>query len=351
MRLFFKGFIGLFFTIVSAQGFAAEKIEQIYQKQCATCHGDQGDGRGRAGVSLQPQPTDFTNPEVKATLSHEQMVNAILNGVAGTSMVGYARRLDQQTAEALASYIRTQFMGRQSADEVQVSVSKPSGQALYMQHCAACHGDNGNSAVWAKNGLNPPPRNFTSEAAKQDLSRERMITSVTHGRPGTAMMSFAKRLNQTEIVAVVDFIRSEFMQLDLHTAEANALVAAPAAGEIKPPSQATTNNKMMLPFPDGLQGDASLGQAFYNKNCFTCHGKQGRGDGPRAHFNRPRPRDFTSEESRQELNRPRLFSAISDGKRGTVMPAWATVLSDQEIANVAEYVFQTFVQPQKKKNG
>ena len=34
---------------------------------------------------------------------------------------------------------------------------------------------------------------------------------------------------------------------------------------------------------------------------------------------------------------------IAYGKPGTVMPAWGKVLGDQEIADVAEYVFQSFV--------
>ena len=44
-------------------------------------------------------------------------------------------------------------------------------------------------------------------------------------------------------------------------------------------------------------------------------------------------------------NRPRLFAAITGGKNGTVMPAWGKVLSEQQIADVAEFVFQAFIQP------
>ena len=107
---------------------------------------------------------------------------------------------------------------------------------------------------------------------------------------------------------------------------------------------------MSLPFPQGLQGDAQKGEQFYMSNCFTCHGKKGDGAGPRAHFNQPRPRNFLSEEARLTLNRPNLFNAISIGKPGTVMPAWNKVLSDNEIANVAEFVYQTFIQSSKNEN-
>lgn len=32
----------------------------VYQQRCATCHGDEGEGDGPAGVGMQPPPTDFT---------------------------------------------------------------------------------------------------------------------------------------------------------------------------------------------------------------------------------------------------------------------------------------------------
>jgi hypothetical protein len=44
-----------------------------------------------------------------------------------------------------------------------------------------------------------------------ELTRKRMITSVTNGRPGTAMMGFGNQLSQGDIEATVDFIREAFM--------------------------------------------------------------------------------------------------------------------------------------------
>jgi len=214
-----------------------------------------------------------------------------------------------------------------------------------VQHCSACHGDNGNTAVWARNALNPAPRNFTSPQAKAELSLERMINSVTYGRPGTAMMPFEKRLNSDQIKSVVGFIRSSFMGA-FRGAEGQAL-SNHAPETLQAPTSATQIAidpvNMNLPFPKNLVGDAVAGEKFFQENCFTCHGEKGDGKGPRSHFNIPKPRDFTSSESRRTLNRPRLFKGISHGKPRTVMPAWSTVLSDQKIADIAEYVFQSFV--------
>jgi mono/diheme cytochrome c family protein len=106
---------------------------------------------------------------------------------------------------------------------------------------------------------------------------------------------------------------------------------------------ATAIADMSLPMPLGLKGDPDKGRIFFMGNCFTCHGVKGDGNGPRAYFITPPPRDFLLETSRQRLNRPVLFEAITNGRLGTNMPAWGKVLNNQEIADVAEFVFENFI--------
>ena len=226
-----------------------------------------------------------------------------------------------------------------------------------------------NTAVWAKNGLKPAPRDFTSSQARIELSFERMIASVTHGRTGTAMMPFKKRLTASDIEHVVSYIRQAFMGLEQLAITRSPLQAPlgrrvssdhfhlPREADVVASSGPPSLVDMSQPFALGLVGDQVLGKAFFMNNCAVCHGQLGQGNGPRAHFNDPRPRNFTSAISRQLFNRPRVFEAISHGKVGTVMPAWATVLDSQTIANVAEFVFQAFIlgqsaefDPPKKKN-
>ena len=350
---------------------------KVYKKQCATCHGNKGDGKGRAGASFASPPTNFTSPESLQHLSVEKIISAIRDGVAGTSMVAYGRRVDEETLAGLADFIQTTFMGRNASlagnvelsvrgelkgeDNLAAGIDTDPGQLIYVDNCSACHGDKGKSAVWAQNGLVPPPRNFTTAQAKMELSRERMINSVTNGRPGTAMMSFAKRLSENDIVLVVDFIRNNFFQKNTSVGLPMGMISSKVEdlpslqhGVITPAQTAnlsTAKNSqphafsvdMLAGFPGELKGNAEKGKLFYNANCFTCHGKDGDGKGPRSHFNYPQPRNFTTDDSRMIFNRPRLFSAISRGKRGSVMPAWQTVLSKQQIADVAEYVYQQFV--------
>lgn len=137
-------------------------------------------------------------------------------------------------------------------------------------------------------------------------------------------------------------------------------VVFPASAELNPkfgalnPADNTPKpaaKDMSLPMPNNLKGDVEKGRDFYMQNCFTCHGVTGAGDGPRAYFINPMPRDFLLEVSRSYLNRPTLFDAITKGRPGTEMPSWGKVLNEQEVANVAEYVFQTFIMSGKKGTG
>ena len=102
---------------------------------------------------------------------------------------------------------------------------------------------------------------------------------------------------------------------------------------------------MKLPMPMGLKGDFAKGATFFVRNCAGCHGAKGDGNGPRAYFITPPPRNFLLSASRKRLNRPVIFEAITNGRLGTNMPAWGKVLNNQEIADVAEFVFQNFIQP------
>ena len=312
--------------IVSPGGVAAVDGALVYAQYCVVCHGDKGDGDTRVRRGLSSPPRDFTTARSRSELTRARMLHSVAEGRPGTAMMAFSARLSEDEINAVVDYIRDTFMTGKASASLPPKIAE--GEQLYVRHCAVCHGDQGSGAVWTQSSLNPPPRNFTA-ALRDELTRERMITSVTYGRPGTAMMSFRKRLSADEIATVVDYIRASFL-----------------GKAVKPPDHArTAQADMSLPFPGGLHGDAQQGKQFFENNCFTCHGKKGDGKGPRSGFINPKPRNFLSIDSRIRLNRPTLFTAVRDGVRGSVMPSWGKVLTDQQIADVAEYVFAAFIHP------
>ena len=351
--LLFLGITGFTQAVAAPSGDKSGKAMSpaaIYHNYCSVCHGDRGDGESRAKGSMVPPPKDFTNPGVAHMLTREQMINAVANGKSGTAMTPWKSQLTQKEIEGVVDYVRNTFMPAATSD------TNNRGRKVYAEYCSVCHGERGNGKSRASGSLMPPPRDFTNAAAKAELSRERMIKSVTFGRPETAMVGFKSQLSEKDIQAVVDYVRTGFMTSSnvagiSGTTSGNrgnlpaAATAAPqvAAAAPAPAAKPTAPANMNAPMPKGLKGDATKGAAFFMSNCSTCHGATGDGRGPRAYFINPKPRNFLHDASRADLNRPAIFKATTEGKLGTEMPAWGKVMTDQEIADVTEFVFTRFI--------
>ncbi len=348
----------LFLSTQTQAATSSIKADLIYHNYCSVCHGDKGDGKSHAESSMQPPPKNFTTQQSARSMTRERMVHSVSKGLPGTAMVGWEGQLNQAEIEAVVDYIRKIFMPPVGAGDVS------RGKRLYAHTCSVCHGDDGSSAKWGSNLLRSRPRDFTSEASRRELSRARMINSITHGVKDTPMAAFKSQLNADEITDIVDYIRSAFMQPKAPSgisgthAYGKPAAKTPATSS-KSFSEMGVVNRRLLPktentaqlktadmgaaLPNKLQGNAETGHAMYLQNCVECHGIKGDGEGPRAYFIFPRPRNFLRENSLKRFNRPALYTSISKGKLGTEMPSWDLVLTPQQIADISEYVFQAFI--------
>ena len=309
------------------------KPEVLFHNYCSVCHGDRGDGNSRASNSLNPPPRNFLL-STNTNLSYIQAV--IRDGIPNTAMVGWGSQLNEQEVRELGQYVQKAFMAALLKPNIQ------QGKAIYQKHCVTCHGERGQGV--ALPGANVPPRNFASPQARADLYRAKMVDAVRNGKSGTLMISYREILKKSEIDAVIDYIDAILMVPASQISGTNAHGGRQQdAGRTGQPGAGQTDLK--APMPNGLKGDAAKGKVFYLANCAECHGAKGDGQGKRAYFINPRPADFRSDKMRNRLNRPAIFIFTAQGKLGTEMPAWNKVLSDQEIANVAEYVFKAYIEP------
>lgn len=92
-----------------------------------------------------------------------------------------------------------------------------------------------------------------------------------------------------------------------------------------------------------------LGKSVYTKRCWGCHGETGAGDGPAAERFKPRPRDFTKGLFKYKTTKhgslptdEDLIKVVSKGLPGTGMPAWETLIKENEIRSVVQYI-KTFI--------
>ncbi|MFM8552964.1 MAG: c-type cytochrome [Nitrospiraceae bacterium] len=96
---------------------------------------------------------------------------------------------------------------------------------------------------------------------------------------------------------------------------------------------AATNESFAVTPP----GVPEQGQPIFEQRCATCHGPQGRGDGPQAPFLSPRPASLISAGTSVKTD-SELLAVIANGKRRTAMPGWKDQLSDQERLDVLAYL-------------
>ena len=78
------------------------------------------------------------------------------------------------------------------------------------------------------------------------------------------------------------------------------------------------------------------GHKIYLERCVLCHGPLGKGNGPGAAGLNPKPRDHTDAKYMNSRTDDQLLTSIRNGKGQ--MPAWKTVLTDDQIHAVLKYV-------------
>ncbi len=139
----------------------------------------------------------------------------------------------------------------------------PTGQRIYMQHCALCHGPAGRGNGPASPALMPRPRDFTlgqfkykSTLPGQPPSDADLINVVTNGLYASAMPYWKGILNDADIRQVVSYIKT----------------FSPVFNNASP--QAITIPPRVTPDAASIGRGKNL---FTAQGCTSCHGNEARG--------------------------------------------------------------------------
>ena len=82
------------------------------------------------------------------------------------------------------------------------------GRALFVAHCAHCHGERADGHGERRAALTRPPADFTSRAWRQRTSPRRTLWIVREGLQGTPMPAWKGTLTETQSWDLVAFVLS-----------------------------------------------------------------------------------------------------------------------------------------------
>ena len=96
---------------VEAGGGDKEKLladgKQVYEANCAGCHGVEGDGNGPAAAALTPKPRNFVQAKFKYGSDDTSLTKTISAGIKGTAMPAWKDSLSADQIKSVLAYVRT----------------------------------------------------------------------------------------------------------------------------------------------------------------------------------------------------------------------------------------------------
>lgn len=283
-------------------------------------------------------------------------------------------------------------------------------EQAYHIFCSQCHGEfrggNGPIAEW----IYPIPKNLRNADFLRNLTKARVIYSITHGVKGTPMPPWGEVakdkqtadgipiLNDAEIEKLTDWLFSQLPGervirgvedvpkwqyspsdvLKELQEEGNKLNPSPQSNLLKTAPQTVAAVETQVP-PDGnisrlfdvvsnpLMGpdqylyyikkdyftdyNIDKGRQFFEMNCAVCHGKEGDGSGIRAGVMKDaKPRMFTNLDWIATRDDLRLLRSIKYGVPGTAMTPWGDFTSSLQRLQLVIFI-RSLTQDRQQREG
>jgi len=226
---------------------------ELYAVHCSACHGDSGNGKGRAAASLFPKPLDFRSGRFRlistdnGVATVEDVATSIRDGIPGTSMSSFShlgeaavQQLAEETLRLARDGIRERMVKRWEdevgeLDEQQMQMlvqlqttpggagavptigplhpeAVAHGQAIYFKlGCHLCHGDTGrglpDGPMYNPQDKLAPPRDLVHEPFKGGREPAAIYRRLLLGMPGT-LHPASPGLSEDQLIDLVQFVRS-----------------------------------------------------------------------------------------------------------------------------------------------
>lgn len=302
--------------VLAAQPAFADLHEEgraVYNFRCYFCHGYSGDAKTLAATFLDPLPANFTSP-AHQTLSKESVIATLRQGRPETAMKSFSEILSAREMEAVASFVIEEFVihrarntryhtsenGWPDHDRYRIAYpfatgeiplsqaweslneTQSAGKRLYLSACVTCH-DRGagtpDDTTWDARPLSYPRGGFS-------LANPPKVDAMTGATPYA-----------------------------LHD---------------------------IVPRTKNLRSIEKRGEKLFQNNCAFCHGADGTGKNWIGQFLEPHPRNLRDPAFMTFMTRGRLTQVIKEGLPNTSMPAWQSVLNNNDIRAIAAYINRVF---------
>jgi DMSO reductase family type II enzyme heme b subunit len=225
--------------------------EQLYAKNCAICHGDQGDGAGKFAYLMNPRPRNLQQGQFKLSTTENQiptdedLLRTISFGMPGSSMppwghlpqsdlealVKHVRKLNvDATGAMLRTWIADGVLAEEELDQTLAQRTEPGptlvmppepgfdevrwfhGRKLYLENCASCHGVDGEPVADAvqfdTEGYPVPPRSFVNGIFKGSSQGHQLYARIWKGMRGTPMPGSQGVYSPDEVWTLVHYVQS-----------------------------------------------------------------------------------------------------------------------------------------------
>ncbi|VGO19302.1 c-type cytochrome [Pontiella sulfatireligans] len=286
--------------------------ELFLEKACWGCH-------TIAGISSSSQAPELTDAGGKFSFDYlvESMVDPSAN-IANSKMPTFGWVHDEETVAAIATYLKGQQKDRlRSADSAPIGYIKPksdlaridspsvaAGRSLFAGApyegsvakggCVNCHAIRNSDGDLAGGNIGPE-LTWTIRSRGSKYVKEHIVNSRSH--VADSIMPTFKDYNDAELESLVSYL-------------------------------STLDYKL---------GSKTDGPKLYDTYCVSCHGEDLNGEGKIAAMLDPLPRDFSKYQFVASYDK-RFKDSIRDGVKGTAMPAWKDIMSDQQIETLVGFI-------------
>jgi mono/diheme cytochrome c family protein len=243
---------------------SAVRGQAVFLENCATCHGEAGDGSGLAGAA------DFTDVGFMRGEKPAEFFEAIRDGVEGSAMPAWGDQLSEMEIWDVLYY---EWSLATSPGEV------AQGGGLFAENCVTCHGEAGDGSGLAG------AADFTDREFMANEDPAEFFEAITEGVEGSAMPAWGETFDGEQIWSLVNYLWTFAYEYP----GSGQVEAQPTAEATQPPAEPTETAAPVEPTETPAQAelptepDPALGAEIWaQKPCIGCHGAEAEGDvGPK----------------------------------------------------------------------